>query len=72
MKLAKPDTAYFAHIEDELQADPATILLVDDMHENILAARGRGWQAFHFTEGSHAVLAEALGVHTDLADARQP
>ncbi|WP_353255646.1 HAD-IA family hydrolase [Hyphomonas sp.] len=72
MKLAKPDTAYFAHIEDELQADPATILLVDDMHENILAARGRGWQAFHFTEGSHAVLAEALGVHTDLADAKQP
>lgn len=62
MKIAKPDTSYFAHIEEELQADPSTLLLVDDMHENILAARGRGWQAFHFTEGSHAALAEALGL----------
>jgi putative hydrolase of the HAD superfamily len=62
MKIAKPDTAYFAHIEEELQVDPAAILLVDDMHENILAAHGRGWQAFHFTEGSHGALAEALGI----------
>lgn len=60
MRLAKPDTAYFAHIEDELQAAPASLLLVDDMHENILAARARGWQAFHFTEGSHGALADAL------------
>lgn len=62
MKVAKPDTAYFAHIEDELQIDPAQILLVDDMHENILAARGRGWQTFHFVEGSHAALSKALGL----------
>lgn len=62
MKIAKPDTAYFAHIEDELQIDPAALLLVDDMHENVLAARGRGWQAFHFTEGSHDALADALGI----------
>jgi putative hydrolase of the HAD superfamily len=62
MKVAKPDTAYFAHIEAALGADPATILLVDDMDENILAARARGWQAFHFTEGAHGALAEALGV----------
>lgn len=62
MKVAKPDAAYFAHIEDELQVDPAHILLVDDMHENILAARGRGWQAFHFVEGSHAALSQALGL----------
>jgi putative hydrolase of the HAD superfamily len=62
MKIAKPDTAYFAHIEDELQVAPSALLLVDDMHENILAARARGWQAFHFTEGAHGALAEALGV----------
>lgn len=62
MKIAKPDTAYFAHIEDELQVAPGALLLVDDMHENILAARARGWQAFHFTEGSHGALAAALGV----------
>lgn len=62
MRVAKPDAAYFVHIEEELQADPASLLLVDDMHENVLAARGRGWQAFHFTEGSHARLASELGL----------
>ncbi len=62
MRIAKPDLAYFAHIEDEMQVDPASILLVDDMHENILAARGRGWQAFHFTEDAHDALADALGL----------
>lgn len=62
MKIAKPDTAYFAHIEETLELDPGHILLVDDLHENVLAARGRGWQTFHFTPGSHAELAEALGL----------
>lgn len=62
MRMAKPDTAYFAHIETELGADPGEILLVDDLHENILAARGRGWQTFHFTEGAHDDLAGALGL----------
>lgn len=62
MKVAKPDTAYFAHIETELDVAPERILLVDDMHENILAARSRGWKAFHFTNGSHSALATALGL----------
>lgn len=62
MRVAKPDIAYFEHIETELGADPAEMLLVDDTHENILAARRRGWQAFHFTEGAHAELAGALGL----------
>jgi len=62
MKMAKPDAAYFAHIEEELQVDPASVLLVDDMYENILAARSRGWQAFHFTEGAHDALSSALGL----------
>ena len=72
MKVAKPHTDYFGHIEDELQAHPSALLLVDDMHENILAARSRGWQAFHFTEGSHAALADALGVHTHMPGSKQP
>lgn len=72
MKIAKPDTAYFAHIEDELQAAPASILLVDDMHENILAARRRGWQAFHFTEGAHDALAKALGLAPAQAGGSSP
>jgi putative hydrolase of the HAD superfamily len=62
MKVAKPDTAYFAHIETELDVAPERILLVDDMHENILAARSRGWKAFHFTNGAHGALATALGL----------
>lgn len=62
MKIAKPDTAYFAHIEDALEIDPAHILLVDDLHENVLAARGRGWQTFHFTPDAHGDLARALGL----------
>lgn len=64
MKIAKPDSAYFAHIEETLEIDPAQILLVDDLHENILSARGRGWQTFHFTPGSHGDLAGALGLQS--------
>ena len=62
MRVAKPDAAYFDHIGTELGADPSEMLLVDDMHENILAARGCGWQAFHFTAGAHGELAAALGL----------
>lgn len=62
MKIAKPDEAYFVHIEETLQIDPGHILLVDDLHENVLAARGRGWQTFHFTPGSHGDLAQALAL----------
>lgn len=62
MKLAKPDTDYFAHIETELDIAPAGLLLVDDMEENVAAARRRGWQAFHFTEGAHDQLEQALGL----------
>lgn len=62
MGIAKPDPGYFAHIESELGVDPATLLLVDDLEENVAAARARGWQAFHFTEGAHADLASALGL----------
>lgn len=62
MKVAKPDLAYFVHIEEALGAEPGQILLVDDLQENVLAARGRGWQTFHFTPGSHAELTQALGL----------
>ena len=62
MGIAKPDTAYFAHIEAELDVAPAALLLVDDMEENVEAARRRGWQAFHFHEGAHDLLEQALGL----------
>jgi putative hydrolase of the HAD superfamily len=62
MGIAKPDTEYFAHIERELDVAPEALLLVDDMEENVLAARSRGWQAFHFHEGAHDLLEQALGL----------
>lgn len=62
MGIAKPDTDYFAHIEMELEIAPESLLLVDDMEENVAAARRRGWQAFHFTEGAHDLLEQTLGL----------
>ncbi|MBA4226993.1 MAG: HAD family hydrolase [Hyphomonas sp.] len=62
MGIAKPDTDYFGHIEAELQVAPESLLLVDDMEENVAAARRRGWQAFHFTEGAHDLLEQSLGL----------
>ncbi|ABI76302.1 HAD-superfamily hydrolase, subfamily IA, variant 3 [Hyphomonas neptunium ATCC 15444] len=62
MGIAKPDTAYFAHIETELGVAPEALLLVDDMEENVASARTRGWQAFHFEEGAHELLERALGL----------
>jgi putative hydrolase of the HAD superfamily len=62
MGIAKPDTDYFAHIEEALQVAPENFLLVDDMEENVTAARSRGWQALHFTEGAHDLLERSLGL----------
>jgi putative hydrolase of the HAD superfamily len=62
MKVAKPDPGYYRHIEDELGLSGASILLVDDMEENVATARELGWQAFHFENGSHDALAGALGL----------
>lgn len=62
MGIAKPDTAYFAHIETELGIAPEALLLVDDLEENVAAARSRGWQTFHFEEGAHDRLEKAFGL----------
>ncbi|KCZ90065.1 HAD-IA family hydrolase [Hyphomonas johnsonii] len=62
MGVAKPDPGYFRHIEQELGLPGAEFLLVDDMVENVEAARDLGWQAFHFTEGAHQALADALNL----------
>lgn len=64
MGIAKPDAAYFVHIETELGITPEALLLIDDLEENVAAARGRGWQAFHFEEGAHDLLKEAFGLQT--------
>lgn len=62
MRLAKPDLAYFAHIEDALKVTGKNVILVDDMAENVEAARQHGWDAFHFVPGCHDALAAKLGL----------
>ncbi len=62
MRLAKPDLAYFKHIEDALGYSGRDIILVDDMEENVEAARQHGWDAHHFTPGSHEAVAAAIGI----------
>ena len=62
MCFAKPDAAYFRHIEDELGLAPQAFLLVDDLEENVAAARQCGWQAFHFDDSAHDRLGRALGL----------
>ena len=62
MELAKPDLAYFAHIEDAMGIFGSDVILVDDMKENVIAALDHGWHAFHFTPGSHDELARTIGL----------
>jgi FMN phosphatase YigB (HAD superfamily) len=49
VRARKPDAAIYAHLERETGTDPARILFFDDVGENILAARQRGWRA-HLVE----------------------
>jgi len=41
----KPDAAIYQHVQDETGYPPASILLFDDLPENILAAEQKGWHA---------------------------
>ena len=47
--LIKPDPAIYAHVEEALGLDPATLFFIDDRPENIAAAEARGWQGHLFT-----------------------
>lgn len=62
MGVAKPDTEYFARIEGWAGVAPGEILFVDDVAENVDAAKARGWQGFHFTDESRDGLKAVLGV----------
>ncbi len=67
MRVAKPSAAYFLHALDVLDADPATVLFIDDLEENVAAARAVGLHAeqWHLRDG-HADLATRLpayGLH---------
>ncbi|WP_147108664.1 HAD family hydrolase [Tateyamaria sp. syn59] len=57
---AKPDAAYFEHIEAWSAAPRAAHILIDDTKRNVDAAQARGWEAFHFTDQSRAGLTAFL------------
>lgn len=47
--LAKPDMALFRHVERETGVEPGRLLFVDDLAENVMAARAAGWRVIQFT-----------------------
>jgi putative hydrolase of the HAD superfamily len=47
--LRKPDPAIYAAVEARSGVAPAQIVFFDDLIENVLAARTRGWRAFEVT-----------------------
>ncbi|MBB3989172.1 HAD family hydrolase [Croceicoccus naphthovorans] len=51
-KLAKPDPAIFDLAAERFGIDPATALFIDDNPANIAAARGLGWQVYHFHDAA--------------------
>ncbi len=46
----KPNDAFYRHIEKDLQVPPGEIWFVDDVLENVEAARTRGWRAHQFVD----------------------
>jgi len=47
--MRKPDREIYQYIENDLQLPPKNILFLDDLEENIAAAKSCGWQAFKIT-----------------------
>lgn len=45
----KPEAAFFAHIEQDQGLAGAELCLIDDLAQNVEAARARGWLGHHFT-----------------------
>ncbi len=50
MGVAKPDTEYFRTVTSTLMVGANEILFIDDLAENISAAKAYGWQTMHFTD----------------------
>jgi 2-haloacid dehalogenase len=59
-KLVKPDPAIYHRLFERTGEAPADLIFVDDMAENIAAARACGMQTIHFVEGVN--LARELAV----------
>ncbi len=56
---AKPDTAYFEHILDELKLLPERVLFIDDVEPNVVAARSVGISSVHFAANAGAAALDA-------------
>lgn len=53
---AKPAREFYAAVEARLQLNPAEILLIgDDLENDVLAPRRRGWNTLHLRRGTHDV-----------------
>jgi putative hydrolase of the HAD superfamily len=55
---AKPDGMYFTRIVQRIGEAPGALLFIDDLHDNVAAARSVGLQAevFHAREGPEAMM----------------
>jgi putative hydrolase of the HAD superfamily len=56
MGVAKPDIRYFEAVSATLNVSPGEIFFIDDLAENIFAAKALGWQTLHFTEKTRDTL----------------
>lgn len=65
LQLCKPEPAIFAHAAERFGVDPARTIFIDDMAENVEAARAAGWRAIRFVEPAQC--ADALRAEGALA-----
>ncbi|MCX6952669.1 MAG: HAD-IA family hydrolase [Verrucomicrobia bacterium] len=49
---AKPDRAFFRHIEAQLQVAAGELCLIDDAEQNVRAARSAGWSAIWYRDAT--------------------
>jgi putative hydrolase of the HAD superfamily len=56
-RLCKPEPAIFAHCEQRFGLDPAATLFIDDVAQNVAAAREAGWRAVQFIDPAQCAAA---------------
>jgi putative hydrolase of the HAD superfamily len=62
VNLVKPEPEIFEHAARVFDREPSSLLFLDDVLANIVAAREAGWQAIHFVDAAQAERqAAALG-----------
>jgi HAD superfamily hydrolase (TIGR01509 family) len=49
--IKKPDPAFYALAEERISVSGGLIFFIDDDAQNLLPARMRGWQTFHYVLG---------------------